>query len=235
MIGTQPRTDVICGDALEVLAAMPAETIDLVVTDPPYGMAYRSNKRAAWARFEKIANDDKFDPVWQGAWLAECHRLLKPDTHLYMFCSDHYLGPFRDVVTAAGFTVKRTLVWRKDGGGIGDLEGDYIHETEFVVFAHKGRRALTGKRCSNVLEVPKIRPADLLHPTQKPEGVVRPLIQKSSRVGETVLDPFAGSGTTGVVASEEGRGYVLIEQDETYVDVMRGRLAQGGLFPGGLF
>jgi DNA modification methylase len=98
------------------------------------------------------------------------------------------------------------------------------------MFAHKGRRPLTGGRRSNVFQVPKIPPGALVHPTQKPAGVIRPLIQKSSRPGDIVLDPFAGSGTTGVVASEEGRRYVLIEQDPKYVAVAQARLAQGGLF-----
>jgi DNA modification methylase len=140
---------------------------------------------------------------------------------------------FVTAVAAAGFTVKRTLVWFKGGGGIGDLEGDYIHETEFIVFAHKGRRPLDGRRRGNVFQVPKIPPGALLHPTQKPAGVIRPLIQKSSRAGDVVLDPFAGSGTTGVVAVEEGRGYVMIEQDPQYIEVAQRRLAQGGLFSEG--
>jgi site-specific DNA-methyltransferase (adenine-specific) len=227
------REELRVGDALDVLAALPPGSIDLVVTDPPYGMGYRSNKRAQWARFDRIANDTDFDAEWTTAWLRHCHRVLRDDSHIYVFCSDHHLGAFRDGVAAAGFTVKRTLVWFKGGGGIGDLEGDYIHETEFIVFAHKGRRPLDGRRRGNVFQVPKIPPGALLHPTQKPAGVIRPLIQKSSRAGDVVLDPFAGSGTTGVVAVEEGRGYVMIEQDPQYIEVAQRRLAQGGLFSEG--
>lgn len=227
--GWTPAT-VIHGECLAAMRDMDPETVDLVLTDPPYGMGYRSNMRIARERFDAIANDAEFDPAFQLAWLRECYRLLKPDTHIYVFCSDHHLGEFRETVKAAGFNVKRCLVWCKGGGGMGDLAGDYAHETEFVVFAHKGNRPLTGKRISNVLNVPKVRPADMQHPTEKPAGVVRRLIQKSCQEGGVVLDPFGGSGVVAVAASEEGRGYIVIEQEETYIGVIEARLAQGGLF-----
>ena len=221
---------IIEGDCLDVMATMDDGSVDAVVTDPPYGMGYRSNKRVSWARFEAIDNDATFDYDWQLAWIRETYRLLRDDAHFYMFCSDHHLGRFRDVVTEVGFSVKRSLVWVKDGFAIGDLHGDYAHLTEFILFAHKGRRALTGKRIGNVFNVPKIRPGDLLHPTEKPVGIVRTLIEKSTEPGQLVLDPFVGSGTTGVACKEGGRAFVGIEQDPQYVAVAEGRLSQGSLF-----
>ena len=116
------------------------------------------------------------------------------------------------------------------GGGIGDLGGDYIHRTEFVLFAHKGRRVFANGRPSNVIEARKVRPIDMQHPTEKPVRVLRPLVLNSTLPGETVLDPFAGSGSTGVVAQEEGRGCILIERDPGYVTIARQRLAQEPLF-----
>lgn len=218
------------GDALKLMAEMPSESVDLVVTDPPYGMGYRSNMRPKHERFAAIENDATFDPEWQLAWMKECYRVLKPDTHFYAFCSDHHIGRFRDTAAEAGFTVRRTLVWHKGGGGMGDLSGDYAHETEFVVFGHKGRRDLGGGRISNVFAVPKVRPREMRHPTEKPVGIVRTLVQKSSNPGDVVLDPFAGSGTTGQAAREEGRRFVLIERDPAYLDTINARLAQRGLF-----
>ncbi len=225
-----PSELVVHGKCETTLAAMASDSIDLVVTDPPYGMAYRSNMRIARERFAEIANDATFDPEWQLAWLRECYRVLRPDTHIYVFCSDHHLGEFRATVKEAGFNVKRCLVWCKGGGGMGDLTGDYAHETEFVVFAHKGVRPLAGKRESNVLNVPKVRPADMRHPTEKPVGVMRRFIQKSCVAGGVVLDPFAGSGVVADAARQEGCGFVVIEQEATYVAVIEARLAQGGLF-----
>lgn len=219
-----------CLDAMAAMAAMPAESVDLVLTDPPYGMAFRSNKRIERERFEAIENDEDFDPDWQARWMAAAYRVLRPDRHFYAFCSDHHIGAFQASIRDAGFTLKRALVWVKDGGGIGDLGGDYICRTEFVLFAHKGRRTWTNGRPSNVIEARKVRPAELQHPTEKPVRVLRPLVLNSTHPGEVILDPFAGSGSTGVVAQEEGRGFVLIEQVPGYVQIARERLAQRGLF-----
>jgi site-specific DNA-methyltransferase (adenine-specific) len=193
-------------------------------------MSYRSNMRIARERFDAIENDDGFDAEWQREWMREAYRVLRDDAHFYAFCSDHHLGGFREVAASVGFTVKRTLVWHKGGGGIGDLAGDYAHETEFVMFAHKGRRALTGGRISNLMSVPKVRPGDMVHPTQKPLGILRPLIVKSTSPGDLVLDPFCGSGSTGVACMEEGRRFIGIEQDPTYAAVARSRMAQDNLF-----
>lgn len=221
---------VLLGDCVEVMRGMDAGSVDAVVCDPPYGMAYQSNWRVATRQFAPIEQDAGFDLEWTTMWMAACHRVLKDDTHLYAFCSDHNLGGFRQAATDAGFTVKRAMVWVKDAWTSGDLEGDYGHQTEFVLFAHKGRRALTGGRISNVIRVPRTPPQHLEHPTQKPTGVLRPLIVKSTLPGDLVLDPFCGSGSTGVACMEEGRRFIGIEMDEAYVRVAEARLAQGNLF-----
>lgn len=218
------------GDCLRVMATIPDGSVHCVVTDPPYGMAYRSNWRVATRQFSVIEQDDDFDPEWNQRWMAECFRVLAPDAHFYAFCSDHHLGAFRSTATAAGFKVKRTLVWVKDAWTSGDLEGDYGHKTEFIMFAHKGRRRLAGGRIGNVIETSRVPPGSLQHPTQKPLGVLRPLVLKSTEPGEVVLDPFMGSGSTGAVCAEEGRGFIGIEQDARYVEIAESRMAQGNLF-----
>ena len=223
---------VVVADCIEHMRSMDAESVDAVITDPPYGMAYRSNWRVATRQFSAIEQDEDFDAEWTARWMGECFRLLKPDAHLYAFCSDHHLGGFRDAAAEVGFTVKRTLVWVKDAWTSGDLTGDYGHRTEFVMFAHKGRRDLSGGREGNVLEVKRVAPQHLQHPTQKPTGVLRPLIQKSTLPGELVLDPFCGSGSTGVACLEEGRRFLGIEADAQYAQIARERLAQDTLFGG---
>lgn len=225
-----PIGEVTEADCLDAMAAMPAESVDCVVCDPPYGMAFRSNMRIERERFDTIENDEGFDPVWQLAWMRAAFRVLRPDRHFYAFCSDHHLGDFRATAAEAGFNVKRTLVWVKDAGTMGDLGGDYQHKTEFVVFGHKGRRDLLQGRPPNVIEARRVPPGQMQHPTEKPVRVLRPLVLNSTHPGEVILDPFAGSGSTGVVAQEEGRGFVLIEQVPAYVQIARERLAQGGLF-----
>jgi len=222
--------NIIEGDCLEVMQKMEAESVDAVITDPPYGMAYQSNYRTATPQFDAIDNDAVFDPEWQLAWMKQCYRLLKNDRHFYAFCNDLHLGEFRSTCAEAGFTVKRTIVWVKDASGMGDLTGDYAHFTEFCVFAHKGTRDLMNGRPSNVIEARRVAPGQMVHPTEKPIRVLRPLITNSTEVGETILDPFAGSGSLGVAAKEENREVVLIEKEKKYVEIIEGRLAQGKLF-----
>src|SRR5665213_2486344 len=191
--------NIIEGDCLEVMQKMEAESVDAVITDPPYGMAYQSNYRTATPQFDAIDNDAVFDPEWQLAWMKQCYRLLKNDRHFYAFCNDLHLGEFRSTCAEAGFTVKRT-------------------------------RDLMNGRPSNVIEARRVAPGQMVHPTEKPIRVLRPLITNSTEVGETILDPFAGSGSLGVAAKEENREAVLIAKEKKYVEIIEGRLAQGKLF-----
>ena len=223
-------TTIVEGDCIAAMRAMEAGSVDAVVCDPPYGMGYQSNWRVATRQFDAIEQDAGFDIAWQTSWMTQAYRVLKADAHLYAFCSDHHLGAFRAAAVTAGFNVKRTLVWVKDAWTSGDLEGDYGHMTEFVMFAQKGRRPLNGGRTGNVLRAKRVPPGALEHPTQKPLGVLRPLIVKSTDPGELVLDPFAGSGSTGVACMEEGRRFLGIEQDPAYVGIARARMAQDNLF-----
>jgi len=220
------------GDCRAVLASLPAHSIDGVVTDPPYGIGYRPRRTAGqpdhpWRR---IAGDAAFDPDFYADWLQKAHAVMKPDTHIYVFCSDYHLGVLRSLVAAAGFKLKRTIVWEKNAWTMGDTGGDYGHMTEFIVFAHKGRRRLEPPRHGNVFRFPKVSARQMLHPTEKPVPLLRLLIRKSVPEGGVILDPFAGSGSTGVAALAEGRSSLLVESDPSYFEVMRRRLA-GSLEP----
>lgn len=218
------------GDCVEVLSSLPDASADLVLTDPPYGMAYQSNWRVATRQFSAIEQDAGFDAEFHRAWMSECYRILRENAHIYAFTSDHHLGDFRAAMADVGFKVKRCLVWVKDAWTSGDLEGDYGHRTEFIVYGHKGRRPLNGARTGNVIEARRVPPGQIEHPTEKPVRVLRPLILASSDPGDLVVDPFAGSGSTGVACSEEGRSFLGIERDPTYLEVAGRRLAQGNLF-----
>lgn len=213
------------GDCVRLMADMPDSTADLVIADPPYGMDYRSSRRNT--PFAPIIGDRTFNPAFHHAWLTETHRLLKPNTHLYVFCSDHHIGRFRDTIADVGFTLKRTLIWLKRGGGMGDLAGDYAPSAEYIVFAHKGRRTLNGRRDPNVLEYRRVPPKRMIHPTEKPVELLRYLIRKSTTIGETLLDPFAGSAPAGAAAMLERRNYIGIELDAAHIPVARERAGSG--------
>lgn len=210
---------IIHGDCLERLKELPDNSVDLVCTDPPYGMEYQSSWRTD--KFDKIYDDDNID--WLPAFANEVYRVLKQDTHIYCFCNDYAISDFRRALESAGFTPKRTLVWVKNNHTSGDLEGDYGNKTEFIVFAHKSRRELNGKRDTNVLNCARV--SEMVHPTQKPVELLSYLIKKSSNPGDIVLDPFVGSGTTCVAARQNGRHYLGIEKDLRYAQIAVSRLA----------
>lgn len=227
--GARPITrGVIHGDCRTVLRSLPTESVDLVLTDPPYGVRYRAVRAAGqpdhpWR--SPMLGDERFDDALYTDWLGEAYRVLRPDRHIYMFCADRHLGTVRRLVAEAGFTLKRTLVWEKPTWPPGDTQGDYGHTTELCVYAMKGRRLLAKPRIGNVLHYPRVPHQRMLHPTEKPVEMLRVLIRKSAPPGGLVLDPFAGSGSTGEAAYLEGCDSILIEADPQHATTAANRLA----------
>jgi len=212
------KKQIIHGDCLEIMKGMADKSVDLVLTDPPYGMSYQSSRRTD--KFAKIELDDNVD--WFADFIKECYRILKDDRHIYVFCNDYAISTFRDEMKKVGFVPKRTLVWLKNNHTSGDLEGDYGNKTEFVLYAQKGRRELNGKRDTNVLEAKRV--CEMSHPTQKPIDLFSYLIEKSSKENEIVFDPFAGSCTTAIAAAQLNRNYICIEKEEQYINVCHERM-----------
>jgi len=211
---------VIRGDCLNVMKDIPDMSIDCIITDPPYGMNYQSSRRTATKKFKKIENDTNIN--WFPEFIKECYRVLKDNSHIYIFCNDYNISKFRDFQEEAGFKNKRTLVWVKNNHTSGDLLGDYANKTEFINYAQKGRRLLNGGRDTNVLSFSRV--SKLEHPTQKPLDLNEYLLSKSTNDGDIVLDPFAGSGTTGIACKNLNRNFILIEKEQEYIDIINKRL-----------
>lgn len=207
-------------DCLETMKRMPDGFVDLVLTDPPYGMDYQSSRRTD--RFAKIENDKTLE--WLEPFLIEAYRVMKGDSHIYLFCNDFAVSDFRNLSEKVGFNPKRALVWVKNNHTSGDLAGDYANKTEFIVFAHKGRKELFGGRDTNVLEFDKV--ATMEHPTQKPTEIIKYLLTKSSVEGDVVYDPFMGSGTTARACKDLGRNYIGSEISQAYCEIAVRRLGQ---------
>ena len=197
------------------MPTLPDQSVDLVLTDPPYAINYRSNRRVLRSRFDFIENDMPGD--WIDIFAAEAYRLLKQNRHLYCFCRHDTYPLFYTAFERAGFSLKRTLIWVKNNHGSGDLQGDYAARDEWIIYAHKGRRLLRGKREDNILEFPKIHTGSLLHPTQKPVELLRFLMRKSTDGGEVVFDPYAGVLSTALAAVEEERDFTMIEINREYI------------------
>lgn len=202
------------GNNMDVLSSMPDETVDLILTDPPYNINYASNRRVKNAKYKPLANDNNGD--WIPAFAREAYRVLKMDRHLYCFCRHDTYPQFIEALQDAGFKLKRTLIWVKNNHGSGDLTGDYAPQDEWIIYCHKGRRKLFGPRHSNVLFYSKLSTKVQTHSTEKPVELLKFLIQKSTAEGELVLDPFSGSGSTMHAAKELERFYCMMELSPEY-------------------
>lgn len=146
-------------DWRDAVKQLPNECVDLVVTDPPYGMSYQSNMRKE--KHKKIVGDDSLD--WLDGWVVELKRLCKPEAHLYIFCSWHKVDEFKQTLQNH-FNIKNILIWDKKGFGMGDLEGDYAPSYEMVIFCSNGSKKLNGGRDSNILRT--VRTNNENHPTE---------------------------------------------------------------------
>jgi site-specific DNA-methyltransferase (adenine-specific) len=196
------------------------------LTDPPYGIDYQSNRRTAREKLPKFANDVSLD--WVGDWVDEVHRVLKNDTHFYCFTRyDTYPVFYSEI--ARRFDVKNCIIWVKNNHGSGDLNGSYAPQYEMIIFAHKGKRHLNGKRDADVMECDNVPSAQRFHSTQKPVELLRVLIEKSSNPGDIVLDPFAGTGSAGLACKTAShhdgdgheRNFLLFELNPEFVNKAR--------------
>lgn len=189
---------------------VPDKSVDMVLTDPPYGMDFQSSRRKV--KHEKIQGDDG-DLSWVSGWVAELNRVVKPDAHIYIFCSFHNIDIFKQQLQEK-FTVKNILIWEKNNHGSGDLLGDYAPQYEMIIFCSNGTRKLNGSRDSNILKAKKTGNEN--HPTEKPVSLLSYLIEKSTEKGGVVLDTFAGSFSTAQACVKTGRNYIAFEIEEKH-------------------
>ena len=213
--------NLIQGDCLERMKEIPDGSVDLVLTDPPYGMDFQSNRRVVKSRFEKIKNDKSLE--WLDGFFSECQRVLKNNTSIYCFCSWHNIDEFKCSFEKY-FKLKNLCVWVKNNHGSGDLKGAYAPKHEFVLYGHKGRSLLREKRVPDVFQYPKVASSKLLHPTEKNIDMLELFVCNSSDEGNTILDPFMGSGTTGVACVNTNRNFIGIELDPDYFEIAQKRI-----------
>ena len=169
----------------------------------------------------KIANDESPEVAIR-TFKAVMGVLLpktSDDCDVYVFTSYQVLSDWLvmcdDFFSKYGFTRKAVLVWEKEGPGMGDLENPWGMGMEFILFFRKGKREKGVKRRNAVLHVPQVRPSDLIHPHEKPQALLETLIKASTSEGQSLVDPFGGSGSLAVAARTLDRPCVCIEYDET--------------------
>ena len=199
------------GDCLSLLRQLPDACADMVLTDPPYLVAYRDRSGRT------IANDD--NRRWMFPAFAELYRILKPDSYCVSFYGWSKADRFLSVWRECGLYPVGHFVWVK---GYASSVRHVRMKHEMAYLLAKGNPLPSASPPADVL--PWNYTGNRLHPTQKPVASLKPLIQAFSRPGGLILDPFAGSGSTGVAARECGRRYVLIEKDAAYHRAAQQRL-----------
>lgn len=212
-----PEFKLMHGDCLERMKEIEHGSVDLVLTDPPYGMSFQSNYRKK--RYNGIINDDHLG--WLDEFVDELYNACAFGSAQYVFCSFHNVDLFKQAF-ARKFKVKNLLVWEKNNTSMGDLKGDFAPKVEFVLLMHKGRAMIRGKRDPNIFRFNRTQ--NNLHPTQKPVDMCEYLVSKFSDAGQSVLDPFMGSGTTGVACMRTGRKFIGIEKDADYFEIAKQRI-----------
>lgn len=203
---------VIHADCLAALPELPDESIDLIVTDPPYLVNYTPRDGRT------CHNDD--NASWLRPAFRELYRVLKPDRFLATFYGWPWIDLFMSAWRAAGFRPVSHLVWIKSHCSREGYTRSF-HETGFLLA--KGRPPRPADPLPDFL--PWKYTGNKYHTNEKPVLAIQPIIETYSSPGDVVLDPFAGSGTTGVVAQACRRQFILIEKLRSHVETARRRLA----------
>src|SRR6187431_3490386 len=202
----QSRFQLTQGDAVAWLRTLPAASVDLVVTDPPYESLEKHRAIGTTTRLKhsKSSSNDWFNIFPNarfGELFAEIHRVLKPDTHFYLLCDAETMFVAKPEAEKAGFKFWKPLVWDKRTIGMGY---HYRARYELILFFEKGKRRLNDLGVPDVISVPRVHRG---YPAEKPPAVSEVLINQSSIAGELVADPFMGSGSVGVAAVRAGRRF----------------------------
>jgi site-specific DNA-methyltransferase (adenine-specific) len=214
-------------DALTWLRVQPAESVDLLITDPPYESLEKHRAVGTTTRLKhsksssndwfQVFPNEKFPELFE-----QVFRVLKPDTHFYLYCDAETMFVAKPEAEKAGFRFWKPLVWDKRTIGMGY---HYRARYEFILFFEKGKRKLNDLGIADVISVPRIHRG---YPAEKPAAVSEVLIGQSSVPGEVIADPFMGSGSVGVAAVRLGRRFIGNDVNPDAVRLSERRLLEFG-------
>lgn len=228
-------------NALDVLAGLPDQSVDLFFTDPPYssgglhtttrvqapGKKYiRADTKTKYAEFGHDNKDQRSWTFWCMAWLAEAYRVAKDGSYLVCFIDWRQLPSLTDAIQGAGFVWRGTAVWDKTAGRTRPRMGGFSQQAEFMVWATKGSVPTASGVCLPGVFAERL-PFPKRHMTEKPIGLARE-VMRLVPPGSVVCDPFAGSGTFLVAAKEAGHYWIACELEPAYHDAANDRLAAVG-------
>ncbi|MFW6129893.1 MAG: DNA-methyltransferase [Atribacterota bacterium] len=220
-------------DCFKYIKDIPDDSVDLILTDPPYNLGKYStgNIELSWRSDmnNDLADWDKttFDPA---LLVDDFVRILKPTGNIFAFCSYNLIGRWHEVFDDKFYTFQ-FMVWHKTNPPPKIFKAGFLNSCELIVCMwNKGHKwnFISQKEMHNFIEAPicmgKERLKDPKHPTQKPLKVLRHILEIASNPGDLVLDPFMGVGSTGVAAIEKNRRFLGIEIDDDYFEAAKNRL-----------
>jgi site-specific DNA-methyltransferase (adenine-specific) len=214
-------------DAVEFLRRFPADSVDLIVTDPAYESLEKHRAIGTTTRLKhsKASSNDWF-AIFPNArfpeLFAEAYRVLKRSSHLYLFCDQETMFVAKPEGEKAGFKFWKPVVWDKKVLGMGY---HYRSRYELILFFEKGKRKLNDLSVPDILQHPRIRGG---YPSEKPSEVSEVLIRQSTTEGDLVVDPFCGSGSVGVAARRLGRRFAGSDICAEAVEIAAERTAAAG-------
>jgi site-specific DNA-methyltransferase (adenine-specific) len=193
-------------DAVDWLRTLPAASIDLVITDPPYESLEKHRAVGTTTRLKQSkGSSNPWFRIFPNArfpeLFAEIFRVLARNAHFYLFTDPETAFIAKPIAEAAGFKFWKPLIWDKQNIGMGY---HYRSRYEMILFFEKGKRRLNSLATADVLSAPRIRGG---YPAEKPPRISEILIEQSTRPEELVIDPFMGSGSVGVAALNLGRRF----------------------------
>ena len=211
-------------DCLNVLKGVEDNSIDLVVTDPPYEVITGGRNGGVKGKPSGILTENKqlMKSIPKAdLWLSECFRVMKGGTHIYIMTNTLNLTNYLNLIEKVGFKLHNLLVWQKNNTTPNRW---YMKNCEYVIFARKGfAKSINNPSSQTVHNFDNII-GNKQHPTEKPVDLMKLYVGNSSQVGDTVLDPFMGSGSTGVACKELNRNFIGVELDKQYFDIATKRI-----------
>lgn len=213
------------GDCLERMKEIPDGSVDLVLTDPPYRVFSGGKKSNPSLSKSLGGNDGKIfvhNDIDFGDWLPVVFAKMSTNSHAYVMSNFKNLFKLHSVAISCGFYVHNLLVWQKQNMTANRW---YMKNCEYTLLLRKGSAFTINNAASPTVHKFENPVGRKVHPTEKPVELMQFYMENSSRRGETVLDPFMGSGTTGVACVNTGRNFIGIERDERYFEIARKRIS----------
>lgn len=233
-----PTNQIICGDCREVMREWPAESIDMILTDPPYNISNPTKIVRSGGKFGRARTISLDFGAWDHGvirpkdWVPLAVEKLKPCGVFVSLYDKRYISHVCDLLEELGLTIRHVAGWHKQNPAPQARKVKWQNALELFVIATKNEG--TGHHYNyhegqhhDVITTPICQGNERLdHPTQKPEALIEPIVRWWSFEGDLVLDPFLGTGTTAVVCKRLNRHWVGIEISEKYCEMARKRLSQ---------